>query len=83
MARRRHASVIDEKEGTARASNGEEGLGREVEVVASIGHDGGAGDARVLGSMMLSDGIVEPRRALLILGMAGVKKAAIEHGWCE
>ncbi|XP_008812621.1 homoserine kinase [Phoenix dactylifera] len=38
------------------------------------------GDVRVLGSAMSSDGIVEPRRAPLIPGMAGVKKAAIQAG---
>ncbi|XP_072994283.1 homoserine kinase [Typha latifolia] len=38
------------------------------------------GDVRMLGSAMSADGIVEPRRAPLIPGMVGVKKAAVEAG---
>ncbi|OVA00645.1 Homoserine kinase [Macleaya cordata] len=38
------------------------------------------GDLRVLGKALSSDKIVEPRRAPLIPGMEGVKKAAIEAG---
>ncbi|KAJ0966784.1 hypothetical protein J5N97_023701 [Dioscorea zingiberensis] len=38
------------------------------------------GNARVLGSALSSDGIVEPRRAPLIPGMAAVKMAAMEAG---
>ncbi|KAM0942163.1 putative homoserine kinase [Dioscorea sansibarensis] len=38
------------------------------------------GDARVLGSALSSDVIVEPRRAPLIPGMAEVKMAAMEAG---
>lgn len=35
---------------------------------------------RLLGSAVSSDGIVEPRRAPLIPGMVGVKRAALEAG---
>lgn len=38
------------------------------------------GDVRVLGESMGSDRIVEPRRAGLIPGMEGVKRAAVEAG---
>ena len=38
------------------------------------------GDVRILGSALSSDVIVEPRRAPLIPGMLGVKKAALEAG---
>ncbi|KAG6530328.1 homoserine kinase-like [Zingiber officinale] len=38
------------------------------------------GNVRVLGSAMAADAIVEPRRAPLIPGMVGVKKAAMEAG---
>ncbi|KAF3341278.1 homoserine kinase [Carex littledalei] len=39
-----------------------------------------AGNVRLLGSAVSSDGIVEPTRAPLIPGMVGVKKAALEAG---
>ncbi|OIT38528.1 homoserine kinase [Nicotiana attenuata] len=38
------------------------------------------GDLSVLGKALSSDKIVEPRRAPLIPGMEGVKKAAMEAG---
>ncbi|KAJ3691377.1 hypothetical protein LUZ61_020541 [Rhynchospora tenuis] len=38
------------------------------------------GDVRLLGSAVSSDVIVEPKRAPLIPGMAGVKRAALEAG---